>query len=298
MPYELVGVPQREQVMEKINRDPIKWVKSLNIFDKYGYFIECDFETSTHFHDKFNDLPFFLVQKVGMYSDGIKKYAEKNDIMDKVKESNTPKLICDLVPHRKYLVHYSLLQLGIQQDYRVTHIHHTIRFKQAPFIFEYVNMLSEKRAKSKTTVEENLYKLLANSTYGKFVETGMKRMKVKFATTWNEREAIIQKYGYDMIAGTTMYSENLIGIKLNTPVRKVVKPFFIGFAILDMSKHIIYDFYYNVLKTTFNNIELLGQDTDSLIVQLSDKGNIVHILCEMYKSFDFSELDNTSYFYG
>ena len=122
-------------------------------------------------------------------------------------------------------------------------------------------------------------------------------MKVKFATTWNEREAIIQKHGYDMIAGTTMYSENLIGIKLNTPVRKVVKPFFIEFTILDMSKHIIYDFYYNMLKNTFDNVELLGQDTDSLIVQLSDKGNIIHKMCEMYKSFDFSELDNTSYFY-
>ena len=115
-----------------------------------------------------------------MYSDGIKKYAEKNDIADKVKESNTPKLICDLVPHQKYLVHYSLLQLGIQQGYRVTHIHHLIRFKQAPYIFEYVIMMSEKRAKSKTTVEKNLYTLLANSTYDKFVETGLKQMKVKF----------------------------------------------------------------------------------------------------------------------
>ena len=46
------------------------------------------------------------------------------------------------------------------------------------------------------------------------------------------------------------------------------------------------------------NVELLGQDTDSLIVQLSDKGNIVHKMCEMYKSFDFSELDKSSYFYG
>ena len=45
-------------------------------------------------------------------------------------------------------------------------------------------------------------------------------------------------------------------------------------------------------------MELLGQDTNSLIVQLSDKGNIVHKMWEMYKSFDFSELDNTSYFYG
>ena len=154
-------------------------------------------------------------------------------------------------------------------------------------------MLSEKRAKSQTSVEKNLYKLLANSIYIKFVKTGLKRMKVKLATTWNEREAIIQKQRYYMIAGTTIYSENLIGIKLNTPVRQVVKPFFIGFAILDMSKHIIYDFYYNVLKKTFDNVELLGQGTDSLIVQLSDKGNIVHKMCEMYKSFDFSELNIT-----
>ena len=158
-------------------------------------------------------------------------------------------------------------------------------------------MLSEKRAKSKTTVEKNLYKLLGNLTYCKFVENRLKRMKVKFATTWNEREAIIRKHGYYIIAGTTMYSENLIGIKLNTPVRKVVKPFFIGFAFLPMSKHIVYDFYYNVLKNTFDKVELLGQDTDSLIVQLSDRGNIVHKMCEIYKSFDFSELDNTSYFY-
>ena len=101
--------------MEKINRTPIKWGKSLKTFDKYGYFIECDIEALVELHDKFNDLPFFPVLKAGMYSDGIKRYAEKNDIMDKVKEVNTPSLICDLVPHQKYLVHYPLLQLGIQQ---------------------------------------------------------------------------------------------------------------------------------------------------------------------------------------
>ena len=296
VPYELVDIPDRREAMEIINRDPNGWVQSLKTFDKYGFFIECDIEVPVELHDKFNDLPFFPVQKAGMYSDGIKKYAAKNDIMNKVKEVNTPKLIYDLVPLCKHLVHYSLLQLGIQQGYRVTHIHHLIRFKQTPFIFEYVNILSEKRAKSKTTVKKNLYNLLANSRYVKLVETGLRRMKVKFATTWNEHEAIIQKHGYDMIAGTTMYSENLIGIKLNTPVRKAEKSFFIGFAILDMSEYIIYDFYYNMLKKTFDNVELLGQDTDSLIVQLSDKGNIVHKMCDMYKSFDFSELDKTSCF--
>ena len=72
---------------------------------------------------------------MGMYSDSIKRHAEKKDIMDKMKETNKSKLICDLVPRRKYLVHYSILQLDIQQGYRITHIHHIIQFKQAPFIF-------------------------------------------------------------------------------------------------------------------------------------------------------------------
>ena len=75
-----------------------EWVQSLKTFGKYGFFIECDIEAPVQLHDKFNDLPFFPVQKAGMYSDGIKKYATKNDIVDKVKEVNTPKLICDLVP--------------------------------------------------------------------------------------------------------------------------------------------------------------------------------------------------------
>ena len=100
MPYELVGVPERRDVMERINRDPNRWVQSLKTFGKVGFFIECDIEAPVELHDKFNDLPFFPVQKAGMYSDGIKKYAATNDIVDKVKEVNTPKLICDLVPRR------------------------------------------------------------------------------------------------------------------------------------------------------------------------------------------------------
>ena len=54
MPYELVGVPERQEVMEKINRDPNGWVQSLKTFGKYGFFIECDIEAPVELHDKFN----------------------------------------------------------------------------------------------------------------------------------------------------------------------------------------------------------------------------------------------------
>ena len=32
MPYELVGVPERREIMERINRDPNGWVQSLKTF--------------------------------------------------------------------------------------------------------------------------------------------------------------------------------------------------------------------------------------------------------------------------
>ena len=44
MPYELVSVPERQEVMERINRDPNGWVQSLKTFGIYGFFIECDIE--------------------------------------------------------------------------------------------------------------------------------------------------------------------------------------------------------------------------------------------------------------
>ena len=74
------------------------------------------------------------------------------------------------------------------------------------------------------------------STYGKFVETGLKGIKVKFVSSFEKCQRTISKCGYDSIASTKLDSENLIGIKRATPIRKVDKPFFIGFAILDNVK--------------------------------------------------------------
>ena len=190
-----------------------------------------------------------------------------------------------------------MLQLGLQQGYKLKKIHNVIKFKQAPYIFEYVNQLSELRAKhSSNTVLKNLFKLLANSIYGKFVETGLNRMKVKIATNKKEQQKIINKYTVDLIDDFELYDTNLWLAKIANPCKRMNKPFFIGFAILDISKEIIYNFYYNVLKKNFNNVQLLGQDTDSLIVKIKDD-NTTQKMCNLYRSFDFSEIDHSSYFY-
>ena len=296
MPYDIVDDTKNDWKDIKSMGEQA-WVKSLDTFDQYGYFIECDIECDKKLFDYFSDFPFFPVQRIGMFSPAMRDFAKSVGLEDMINDNDkTQKLICDLCPKSHYLVHYSMLQLGLNLGYKVTKIHNIIKFKQAPFIFEYVNQLGEMRAKATSSVLKNLFKLLANSIYGKFVESGLKRMKVKIATNKKEQDAIISKYMIDMIEDNRVYSENLWVSKLFNPVKKMNKPFFIGFAILDMSKYIIYDFYYNKMKKIFNDVTLLGQDTDSLIVKITDPYTIEKML-NMYKSFDFSELDQSSYFY-
>lgn len=297
MPYDIVDDTKNDWKAIK-SMGETAWIKSLDTFDQYGFFIECDIECDKKLFDFFSDFPFFPVQRTGMYSPAMREFAKSVGLEDMINDNDkTLKLICDLCPKSHYVVHYSMLQLGLKLGYKVTKIHNIIKFKQAPFIFEYVNQLGEMRAKATTSVLKNLFKLLANSIYGKFVESGLKRMKVKIATNKKEQDAILSKYMIDMIEDNRVYSDNLWISKLFNPVKKMNKPFFIGFAILDMSKYIIYDFYYNKMKKVFNDVTLLGQDTDSLIVKITDP-NTVEKMLDMYKSFDFSELNTESYFYN
>ena len=294
MPYDLTKGSLKSEWNLINKHGPTAWVNSLGTYDQYGYLIECDINLDKKFYDKFNDLPFFPTHRTGEYSPAMKQKAKESGVEDMIKENKTKKLICDLCPKHHYFVHYSMLQLALQQGYTLTKIHHIYKFKQAPFIFEYVNHLSEMRAQASSAVLKNLFKLFANSIYGKFVETGDNRIKVKFASTLKERNKIMMKYN-EMIDGMDLYDDLWVG-KIYSPVKRMTKPFFIGFAILDMSKYIIYDFYYNKLKETFNDVGLLGQDTDSLMVEITDP-NLDEKLLDMYKSFDLSELDPSSYYY-
>lgn len=97
--------------------DPYKWVISLNTFDEYGYFIECDIDVSIECHGYFNNLSFFSDQNVGVCSIGILKYGKEND-------------------------RYHGWKRWIERNWIVIHSEEGIlSIHQIPFIFEYMNLL-------------------------------------------------------------------------------------------------------------------------------------------------------------
>ena len=55
------------------------------------------------------------------------------------------------------------------------------------------------------------------------------------------------------------------------------KPIYVGFSILELSKLLIYQFYYDYVLKTFNDAKLLFTDTDSLVYET--KGGNVYDQC-------------------
>ena len=71
------------------------------------------------------------------------------------------------------------------------------------------------------------------------------------------------------------------------------KPIYLGFTVLELSKLLLYEFYYNTLKPFWKEkMQLHYMDTDSFIISFdSTFDELANFLQENKKEFDFSELD-------
>ena len=65
------------------------------------------------------------------------------------------------------------------------------------------------------------------------------------------------------------------------------RPIQVGFAILDLSKYLMYDFHYNTWMKKFPNSTLLFTDTDSLAYEVVGH-DLYAGMAEIKDEFDFS----------
>ena len=77
------------------------------------------------------------------------------------------------------------------------------------------------------------------------------------------------------------------------------KPISLGFSVLELSKLLLYEFYYHTLEPYWQNkVQLHYMDTDSFILSFNaNNRELRNILQENKDEFDFSELDKSHEFY-
>ncbi len=80
---------------------------------------------------------------------------------------------------------------------------------------------------------------------------------------------------------------------MNKQQIKFNKPIFTEFCVLEMSKYIMYEFFYEYVKPKWkDNVEICGRDTDSLFLHIKTQDFYEDIKPDIEKWFDtlnFSE---------
>ena len=184
-----------------------------------------------------------------------------------------------------------LLKIFIQLGVKVTKISQVIKFDQEPWMRPYIETNNEIRREAQVKGIKSvasLAKLMNNSVFGKTMENVKKRSNVKIYLTSDHGGFEKQKSSVRFVDFKKI-TNNLVALHMKPFRIGLNKPIYIGQAILDISKVLMYDFYYNILKRKYNDkMKMIYTDTDSLIIKFETE-NIYSDLEEFKDIFDNSE---------
>ena len=83
---------------------------------------------------------------------------------------------------------------------------------------------------------------MINSVFGKTMENVRKHRDIKLVTTEEQRSKLVSEPNYHT---TKHFTENLLGIEMKKTKVAMNKPLYSGMTILDISKILMYSFWYD-----------------------------------------------------
>ena len=127
------------------------------------------------------------------------------------------------------------------------------------------------------------------------MENVRKHVDVRLVQTKEKLQSLSSKPTFK---GCIVFSENLVAVEMKRAKVKLFKPSCSGMCILDLNKYAMYDFYYNYLKSKYQNrMRLLMSDTDSLLFWCQTD-DIYQDMGENLALFDTSEYNKDHFLYS
>ena len=135
--------------------------------------------------------------------------------------------------------------------------------------------------------EKNFFKLMNNSVFGKTMENIRKHRNVKLVTTEEKYLHTVMKPNFK---SGVLFGENLMGCEMGKIKVVMNKPVYLGQAILDLSKIVMYEFHYDYMIPTYSleKLKLCYMDTDSLVYDIKTEDFYVDIVDHVPARFDSS----------
>ena len=160
------------------------------------------------------------------------------------------KLVCNLYDKKKYVVHIKSLKQALNHGLKLNKIHRVIEFNQKAWLKPYIDMITELRKLAKNDFEKDLFKLMNNSVFGKTMENIRNHRNIKLATTDRKRSKLVSEPNYHTI---NLISKYLSIIEMKKIKIKMSKPIYLGLSILEISKTLMYKFWYDYMKPKYGN---------------------------------------------
>ena len=197
------------------------------------------------------------------------------------------KLVPNLYYKKRYIIHIRALDQALKHGLVLEQIHRAIEFKQSAWMKEYIDLNTKLRTTATNDFERDFYKLINNAVFGETMENIRKHRNIKLITS---REAYLKAAMKPNFKSGVRFSSNLMGCEMGKIKIVMNKPVYLGQAILDLSKIVMYEFHYNNMKRKYNNdkLTLCYMDMDSLIYSIEMDDFYKDIADDVKDRFDTS----------
>ena len=152
---------------------------------------------------------------------------------------------------------------------------------------EYIDFNTKLRTAAKNDFEKDFYKLMNTSVFRKTMENIRKHRNIKLV---NDKDKYLKNVMKPNFKSGTLLGPDLMGCEMGK-IRVVMnKPVYLGQAILDLSKTIMYEFHYDYMKRKYHDekLKLCYMDTDSLIYSIKTEDFYADIADDVETRFDTS----------
>ena len=250
-----------------------------------GYILEVDLHYPSELHDLHNDYP-LAPERMKISEETLSPYCKNLSESLELGGGAVSKLVPNLQDKSNYVVHYRNLKLYIALGMKLTKIHRVLVFEQSPWLKSYIDFNTEKRKHAANDFEKDFYKLMNNSVFGKTMENLRKRVKVNLV---NDKKRLTKLTAAPSFDYFRIFSEDLAAVNMKKTKLYLNRPIYVGFAILDLSKVLMYQFHYEYMKPKYDyKAKLLFTDTDSLCYEIKTD-DVYQDMLQNIDLFDTSE---------
>ena len=251
--------------MDDISKMDEDFVRGYDKNDNKGYILKVDVDYPNELQNLHSDLPF---------------------LPERMVINNTKKLVCNSQDKKNYVVHINVLKQALDHGLKLGKVHRVIEFDQEVWLKEYIDVNTELRKKASNDFEKDFFKLMNNAVFGKTMENVRKHRDIKLVKTDKKRNKLVSEPNYHTMK---LIYNNLAIIKMRKVKVKMNKPIYLGLSILDISKITMYEFWYDYVKSKYEDkARLCYMDTDSFVVNIKTKDCYKDIVENVKERFDTS----------